>query len=335
MTSGRQSWRMGVDTGGTFTDGILWNEANGRVVTSKLLSTPDDPGRAVLAMVDRLLEAASEAGEGLSYLAHGTTVATNAVLQHQLAPCALVTTAGFRDMLEIARQVREDAFDVFAEKPPPLVPRHLCFEVTERLDAAGNAVVKLVPESVAEVACKIEAAGVSAVAVCLLHAYRNPVHERAVRDVLQAQLPGVAVSLSSDLSSEFREFPRACTTIINAGLMPEVSTYMRQLEETLAARRLSGSRLVMQSNGGISEFAESAGRPVFLIESGPAAGVVGAAHFAQALGEGDVISFDMGGTTAKVGMVQQGQPQRVQEFEIGLSANRSRGWNAGAAGIRS
>ncbi len=328
-----QSWRIGVDTGGTFTDGILWNEADGRIITAKLLSTPSDPGRAVLAMVDRLFAGVpAEAAQALSYLAHGTTVATNAVLQHQLAPCALITTSGFRDMLEIARQVREDAFDVFAEKPPPLVPRHLCFEVIERLDALGNAVIPLDLRGVERVAHEISATGVTAVAVCLLHAYRNPVHERAVRDALKQHLPGVAVSLSSDLSSEFREFQRACTTIINAGLMPEVSTYMRRLDEALAAKRLSGSRLVMQSNGGISEFSESAERPVFLIESGPAAGVVGATHFAHALGEADIISFDMGGTTAKVGLVQGGRPHRVQEFEIGVSANRSRGWNAGAAG---
>ena len=138
-----QSWRIGVDTGGTFTDGILWNERDGRIITAKLLSTPSDPGRAVLAMVDRLFASVSPgAAQALSYLAHGTTVATNAVLQHQLAPCALITTAGFRDMLEIARQVREDAFDVFFEKPPPLVPRHLCFEVVERMDAAFHATVR-------------------------------------------------------------------------------------------------------------------------------------------------------------------------------------------------
>lgn len=328
-----QSWRIGIDTGGTFTDGILWNEEDGRIVTAKLLSTPSDPGRAVLAMVDRLFAgAAPGAAQALSYLAHGTTVATNAVLQHQLAPCALITTAGFRDMLEIARQVREDAFDVFFEKPPPLVSRHFCFEVRERMDADGAPVTALDLTSVEDVARRVAATGVRAVAVCLLHAYRNPTHERAVRDVLHRLAPDVAVSLSSDLSSEFREFQRACTTIINAGLMPEVGTYMQRLDEELKAKRLSGSRLVMQSNGGISEFAESAERPVFLIEFGPAAGVVGAAHFAAALGEQDVISFDMGGTTAKVGLVQGGRPHRVQEFEIGVSANRSRGWNAGAAG---
>lgn len=329
----QRSWRIGVDTGGTFTDGILWNEQNGEVLTAKVLSTPDDPGRAVLATVARLLgERAAIDPDALSSLVHGTTAATNAVLQHQRAPCALVTTSGFRDLLEIARQVREDAFDVFAEKPPPLVPRSLCLEVTERLDAAGRIVTPLDPESVLQVAQRIAASGVRAVAVCLLHAYRNPQHEHAVGELLRARLPGVAVSLSSDLSSEFREFQRACTTIINASLIPEIGRYLRRLDESLAGRGVSGGRLVMQSNGGVSDFAESAERPVFLIESGPAAGVIGAAHFAAMLGVTNVISFDMGGTTAKVGLVQGGVPHRVQEFEIGLSANRARSWNAGAAG---
>ena len=329
----QQSWRMGIDTGGTFTDGILWNEADGQIVTAKILSTPDDPARAVLATVEQLLTRSARVDPGaLSWIVHGTTVATNAVLQHQRAPCALITTSGFRDLLEIARQVRDDAFDVFAQKPPPLVPRSLCFEVTERLDAMGEIVIPLDPSSVLRTARRIAASGVNAVAVCLLHAYRNPIHERAVGNLLREHLSGVSVSLSSDLSSEFREFQRACTTIINASLVPEVGGYLQRLDKALAASNLGGGRLVMQSNGGISEFSESAQRPVFLIESGPAAGVVGAAHFASALGEGDVISFDMGGTTAKVGLVQDGVPHRVQEFEIGTSANRSRSWNSGAAG---
>jgi N-methylhydantoinase A len=329
----RRSWRIGVDTGGTFTDGVLWSEDGGEIFTAKVLSTPDDPGRAVLATVAQLLARPAPIDPGLlSWVVHGTTVATNAVLQHRRAPCALVTTSGFRDLLEIARQVREDAFDVFFEKPPPLVPRSLCFEVTERLDAAGGVVTPLDPDSVAGVADAIAGSGVRAVAVCLLHAYRNPAHERAVGALLRARLPGIPVSLSSDLSSEFREFQRACTTIINASLVPEVGSYLQRLDGALVERGVRGGRLVMQSNGGISDFAESAERPVFLIESGPAAGVVAAGHFAEVLGERDIISFDMGGTTAKVGMVQGGVPHRVQEFEIGRSENRARSWNSGAAG---
>ncbi len=328
----RPSWRIGVDTGGTFTDAILWNEADGRLLSAKILSTPDDPSRAVFGVVDRLLQADGCDPGAVAYLVHGTTVATNAVLERRLAPAAFVTTRGFRDVLEIARQVRENAFDVFAEKPPALVPRHLCLEVDERLDASGAVVAPLDIGSVERVAEEIANAPVGAVAVCLLHSYRNPAHERAVAEVLRARLPGIAISLSSDLSSEFREFPRACTAIINAGLVPQVGAYLQRLDAGLERQGLAGARLVMQSNGGVSDFRESAEKPVFLIESGPTAGVVGAAHFASSLGEEHIISFDMGGTTAKVGLVQSGAPHRVQEFEIGLSANRARRWNAGAAG---
>ncbi len=327
------AWRIGVDTGGTFTDGIVWNEASGQVFTAKVLSTPEDPGRAFLSTIERMLRENGGIDAGsISYLVHGTTVATNAVLQRRLAPTAFITTCGFRDVLEIARQVRENAYDVFAEKPPALVPRYLCFEVVERLDAAGDVIVPLDLDSVTAVADELATVGVKAVAICLLHAYRNPAHERAVRDALRCRFPTLAISISSEMSSEFREFPRACTTIINAGLVPEVGPYLKALDDGLAAKGLAGGRLVMQSNGGVSDFGESADRPVFLIESGPAAGVVGAAHFAGSLGVSDIISFDMGGTTAKVGLVQDGVPHRVQEFEIGLSSNSARRWNAGAAG---
>ena len=262
----RPSWRIGVDTGGTFTDAILWNEADGRLLSAKILSTPDDPSRAVFGIVDRLLQADGCDPGAVAYLVHGTTVATNAVLERRLAPAAFVTTRGFRDVLEIARQVRENAFDVFAEKPPPLVPRHLCLEVDERLDASGAVVAPLDMGSVERVAEEIANAPVGAVAICLLHSYRNPAHERAVAEVLRARLPGIAISLSSDLSSEFREFPRACTAIINAGLVPEVGAYLQRLDAGLERQGLAGARLVMQSNGGVSDFRESAEKPVFLIE---------------------------------------------------------------------
>ena len=325
-------WRIGIDVGGTFTDGILWNGESGATYRTKVLTTPREPGIAVLEALDRLFADSGAAAGEVSYLVHGTTVATNAVLQHKLAATAFFTTRGFRDILEIARQVRADAYDVFAEKPPPLVRRTLCLEVDERLDADGGVVRPLDEASVEAAADRIAAAGVDAVAVCLLHAYRNPAHERRVAEILARRLNGAAIAVSSDLASEFREFPRACTTIINVGLMPEVRGYLGSIGDGLDRRGVSGARLVMQSNGGVTDFAVSAARPVFMIESGPAAGVVGAAHFAASLGEQDVIPFDMGGTTAKVGMVRDGEAHRVPEFEIGLDASRARAWNWGAAG---
>jgi N-methylhydantoinase A len=204
--------------------------------------------------------------------------------------------------------------------------------VVERLDAVGEVMTPLDENSVAAMIDQLTRAEVRAVAVCLLHAYRNPVHERRVAELVAARLPQVAVSLSSDLASEFREFPRACTAIVNAGLMPEVSSYLTALDRNLEGQGLAGSRLVMQSNGGIAEFSVGAERPVFLIESGPAAGVVGAAHLANLLGEPNIVSFDMGGTTAKLGLVQGGEPSRVHEFEIDIDSNHARQWFAGASG---
>jgi N-methylhydantoinase A len=331
MTTSRP-WRVGIDVGGTFTDGLLWNADSGATYASKVLSTPDDPGRAILTTFERLLQAAGAAGTAVSYLVHGTTVATNAVLQRRLARTAFVTTKGFGDLLEIARQVRSDPYDVFACKPEPLVERDMCFEVEERLDADGEVVVPLAEASLAALPARLKQVGIEAVAVCLLHGYRNPMHERRVAELLRRELPGVAVSVSSDLASEFREYPRACTTIVNVGLMPEVSGYLERFDAELGRRGVAGDRLIMQSNGGVANVPHSAGRPVFLLESGPAAGVVGAAHLAGVLGERNIISFDMGGTTAKLGLVQGGRPHRVHEFEVGTDANRSRTWFAGAAG---
>jgi N-methylhydantoinase A len=327
-----RGWRLGIDVGGTFTDGIAWNEDSGDVARVKVLSSPDDPGRAFLVAVERLMREGGIAGNAVSYLVHGTTVATNAVLQHRLGRVAFITTDGFRDLLEIGRQVRPDPYDVFAVKPPPLVPRRLCFEVAERIAADGSVIRPLCEDSVDRIVEQLRRSDIEAIAVCLLHAYRNPAHEQRVAERLGQAFPDLPISISSNLASEFREFPRACTAIINSGLIPTASRYLARLDDQLAERRITGTRLVMQSNGGSADFSHSARRPVFLIESGPAAGVVGAAHIARLLGEDNVISFDMGGTTAKVGLVQNGSPHRVQEFEVGAEVNRSRGWFAGASG---
>lgn len=327
-----RGWRIGIDVGGTFTDGLAWNEDSGAMARVKVLSSPDDPGRAFLLAIERLMREGGIDGHAVSYLVHGTTVATNAVLQRRLARVAFITTEGFRDLLEIGRQVRPDPYDVFAVKPPPLVPRHLCFEVEERIAADGSVVRPLCEASIDQMVAKLREHDVEALAVCLLHAYRNPAHEQRIADRLRQAFPDLPISISSDLASEFREFPRACTAIINSGLMPAASRYLARLDSQLAEHKIVGTRLVMQSNGGSADFSHSAQRPVFLIESGPAAGVVGAAHIAKLFAEDNVISFDMGGTTAKVGLVQNGTPYRVQEFEVGAEANRSRGWFGGASG---
>jgi N-methylhydantoinase A len=325
------SWRLGVDIGGTFTDGVLWNVATGQRASAKVLSTPDDLSAGLLAVVLRLLADADVAAPDVAYLAHGTTVATNAVLEGRLTPTAYVTTAGFRDVFEIARQVRPDPHDVFTQKPRPLVPRHLCFEVRERTSAQGEVLQALDEASVLEVAASVRATGVRAVAVCLLHAYVRPDHERQVAEMLREALPGVEVSASSDLVTEFREYPRACTVAINAGLVPTVATYLAGIEERLAEVGIAGDLHVMQSSGGVLSFDEARSKPVQILESGPAAGVMGAIHVGGLSGEHDLVSFDMGGTTAKVGLVREGRANMIAELEVG-EQNRSRTWFSGASG---
>ena len=189
-------WRIGVDVGGTFTDGLILNEATGGIAQVKVLSTPDDPSKAFLTAVSRLLAAAEVEGKSVSHIVHGTTVATNAVLQEQLADTVLVTTKGFRDLLEIARQVRSDPYDVFAEKPKRLVPRDLCFEVDERIAADGSVLVSLDESSVDRLIKNLLAVNPTSIAICLLHAYRNPVHERRVAEALRRAFPKAAVELA-------------------------------------------------------------------------------------------------------------------------------------------
>jgi N-methylhydantoinase A len=329
--STQRVWRIGVDIGGTFTDGILWNEVTGQRAVVKVLSTPDDLSRGFLAVVRHLLRENHVRAEDVAYLAHGTTVATNAVLERQLAPTGYVTTAGFRDVFEIARQVRPNPYDVFTEKPVPLVPRNLCLEVRERITAEGTVLVPLAEEDVDRVAEILADANVAAAAVCLLHAYANPEHELRVGELLSKRLPDLVVTLSSVLAPEFREYPRACTAAINAGLVPIAANYLRRIEEHLAAEGLTAELRVMQSNGGVLPFAQARETPIRILESGPAAGVMGAVHLGELRNDRNLISFDMGGTTAKVGLIRDGQPRMSQDFEVGAQA-QSRDWFTGAQG---
>jgi N-methylhydantoinase A len=324
-------WRIGVDIGGTFTDGILWNEVTGSRAEAKVPSTTDDLSIAFIEVVRRLLNENGVAPSEVGYLAHGTTIATNAVLEHKLVRTAFVTTAGFRDVFEIARQVRPDPHDVFTVKPPPLVPRHLCFEVRERMSAEGEVLVPLDEADVRRVAARIREAGVEAVAICLLHSYAAPAHERRVAGILRDELSGTLVSASSDLVTEFREYPRACTVAINAGLVPIVADYLDSIERQLKGLGFDGELRVMQSHGGVLALEEARVTPVHILESGPAAGVMGAVHVGELAKTLDLISFDMGGTTAKLGLVRGGEPSMTQEFEVG-EASRGRSWFTGASG---
>jgi N-methylhydantoinase A len=317
------TFRLGIDTGGTFTDATLINEASGEIATAKVPSTPADPSAGFLAAASRILSENAVPVPAVRYVVHGTTVATNAVIEGDIAPAGLLTTEGFRDILEIARQIRPSLYDLRFEKPRPLVPRHRCLEVPERLDAAGRVITPLDEEAVRAAARQLRAEGVQAIAVCFLHSYANPSHERRAGEIIREVFPEAMISLSSEVAPEFREYFRASTTVINAALRPVVAHYLQGIEEQLRAAGLTAELLVMQSSGGVFPFSAARERPVFMVESGPAAGVMAATYLGEALGYPNIISFDMGGTTAKAGLIQDGRPRVTKDYEVGAMAKAS------------
>ena len=326
-------YRIGVDIGGTFTDGTLVDSISGRVTTSKVLSTPYDPASGFISAVQKLLDLDdSVKPEAVEHVVHATTVATNAIIEGKTAKTAFVTTEGFRDMLEIARQIRPSLYDLQFEKPAPLVPRQLCFEVPERLDAKGQVVTPLDEAELDEVVDRIAESGVEAVAVCLLHSYRNGDHEQRIGKAIAAKLPNVIISLSSEVVPEFREYLRASTTVINSSVAPIVRTYLASISKKLHALNITSELLVMQSSGGVYPAAAASENPVFMVESGPAAGAVAAASLGTALGYPNVISFDMGGTTAKASLIRNGQPNITKDYSVGGAAQNGTGAFGGASG---
>ena len=253
----------------------------------------------------------------MTFVVHATTVATNAIIEGKIARSGFVTTDGFRDLLEIARQVRPTLYDTQFEKAKPLVPRDRAVVVGERLGPKGEVLRPLEDDSVRDAAAILRREGVESVAVCLLHAYVNPEHEQRVGEILAEELPGIPISLSSEVAPEFREYLRASTTVINAVIRPVVERYLQGIESRLAEAGVQAKLLVMQSSGGIFGSDAAAVRPVFMVESGPAAGVIASAHLGETLGRPDILSFDMGGTTAKVGLIQDGRPSVTKDYNVG------------------
>ncbi len=319
-----------MDIGGTFTDATLIDEATGAVFVSKSATTPRNLTLGFKNAANAVMRRASVMPGDIRYLVHATTVATNSIIEGKVAATAFITTSGFRDLLEIARQVRPTLYDLMFEKPRPLVPRHMCYEVTERLDASGNVLIPIDEDEVLRVAARIKEQGVEAIAVCFLHSYLNPVHEARAGEILAAELPGVRVSLSSHVAPEIREYVRASTTVINAIIQPTVSKYLRELEEDLRATGIPGELLVMQSSGGVFTFQAARQKPVFMVESGPAAGVIAANFVGNNLGYREIISFDMGGTTAKAGLIQNGRPRVTKDYEVGSVARSAVGGSRAA-----
>ncbi|MFB6122192.1 MAG: hydantoinase/oxoprolinase family protein [Haloferacaceae archaeon] len=311
--------RIGVDVGGTFTDVVAVHDGSIRV--HKTPSTPDAPERGVLDGLDESRAAGLDPG-AVSFFAHGTTVATNAVLERSWAETALVTTEGFRDALEIGRQTRPDLYDLHAEQPPPVVERDDRYEVPERLDGRGDVVDSLDEDAVRAVARELADTDVESVAVSLLFSFENAAHERRVRELLEADLD-CPVSLSSDVLPEMREYERTLATAVNAALEPVMGRYVGNLSDGIESAGVSADLRIMQSNGGLVTAAEARERPVNTLLSGPAAGVQGAAHVAGEAGMDDVVTMDMGGTSCDVSLVRGGDPvvsteQTVGEFPVGV-----------------
>jgi N-methylhydantoinase A len=308
--------RIAADIGGTFTDlAVLTPE--GRLATSKLPSTPANYADAVIAGITGLM---AELGAPLSWLEevlHGCTVATNAILEHKGAKTALLTTRGFRDVLELRRIRVPELYDPLYEKPAPLVPRRLRFEVEERLDPRGTVLVPLNVDDVMRAVALIRRHEVEAVAVCFLHSYANPAHEREVGAILRRELPECFVSVSVDVLPQKREYERTSTTVINAYVGPPVERYVRSMLDQLAATGVRARLMVMQSSGGILDAASVLAKPALITECGPAAGVVAAEHVARLSGYDSVITLDMGGTTAKASIIDRGRIIYADEYEVG------------------
>ncbi len=307
--------RLAVDIGGTFTDTVL-AESGGEVIATTKTATTSNPAQGALEGVRHVLV---ESGRGIAEVGgfiHGTTLATNALIERRGAEVASITTEGFRDILEIAYERRYSQYDINLEKPDLIVPRSRCFTVPERMSARGEVIRGLEESAVDGLVAQLDARGVEAVAICLLHAYANSAHERRLRDLIAERRPDLVVSLSSEVSPETREFERLCSTIANAYIQPLMSRYLADFARMMAEEGLSCPILMMTAGGGMTTLETAARFPVRLVESGPAGGAILAAGVAAQLGEREVLSFDMGGTTAKLCLIDGFQPQSARKFEI-------------------
>jgi N-methylhydantoinase A len=305
--------KMAIEVGGTFTD-LIWLDEAGEVRTHKLPSTPRDPS---IGVIDGLEQALSGKVADLSQLFHGSTVATNAILERKGCRAAFLTTRGFRDVLQLQRQLRPNVYAIACEKPEPLVPLSRSVEVAERLDASGKVVLPLDEKELLRLVDRlVTEEGAEAIAVCLLHAYRNPVHEERVRRLIEDRYPDLPVVLSTKVLPTFREYERASTTAMAAYLAPLVGRYLGHLEGHLARSARDSDLFIMQSSGGVLPSAGSRDRGVDMLNSGPAAGVIGAMRVAEVIGDKDVITLDVGGTSADICLIADGSPGVTAETEV-------------------
>jgi N-methylhydantoinase A len=313
--------RVASDVGGTFTDSIAYDEATRAITVSKVSTTPEDRALGTIAGLAKALALQRKSGAEVKYVGHGMTTATNAVIQRRGARTAFITNDGFRDLLLIGRQERPSLYDIRVTRPEPLVPRELCFTVRGRLDATGREIEPLSMEDLERAARTMEAAGVESVAICFLHSYANPAHERQARDFLQKSLDKTAVCASIDILAEFREYERASTCVLNAFLMPVMERYLGSLTTLLRDAGGLGIAaatpvMVMEASGGLMTVASARKKPVHTVLSGPAGGVVASAHVAELAGAAHIITMDIGGTSTDISVIRNGAPAITREAKL-------------------
>jgi N-methylhydantoinase A len=325
----RESVRIAVDIGGTFTDGLAVIAPGNRIWVGKTLTTPDDPGIAVTTvMADLLKQIAAARGEGqrpVTDVVHGTTLVTNTLIERKGARTGLVVTQGTRDVLTIAREIRYDLYDLNLEIPQPLVPEDKRVEAVERLDVSGAVVTQLTSAEVERVLDELEALNVEAVAVCLLHAYVNDVHEKQIAAAVKKRFPGLAISISSGIAREIREYERMSTTVANAYVQPLMTEYLNRLDQRVHDLAPGAPLKIMVSSGGFTSGTAAADTPILLLESGPAGGVLSALNTARNTGISEILAFDMGGTTAKACVAVGGEPLIAHSFECARVSRFKRG----------
>lgn len=317
-----RNFRVGVDIGGTFTD-IIFIGDDGTTFTKKVLSTPDDYARAIIAGIQEVVADHGLSASDIEEVVHGSTIVTNACIELTGAKIGVITTKGFRDVLEIGRGRMPVMYDLTWSKPVPLAPRYLRLEVDERINAKGEIIRPLDIEGAKAAIDKLVSLGVEAIAVCLFNSPKNPVHEQKIGELLRERAPQIYVSLSTEVMPLIKEYERTSETAVNAYVMPLVATYLRALRQELTEAGVAAPLYVMQSSGGMIAPEAAAERPVEIIECGPAAGVVGCAYLAQQQNIGNLITFDMGGTTTKSSIVEEGQYTRSPEYEVGGGIHRA------------
>lgn len=314
---GRASYRLGCDIGGTFTDFVLVNDETGELQINKCLTTPADPSDAVEQGIQELLERIPGFMPHIDEIIHGTTLVINAILERKGAKAGLITTKGFRDVLELGRELRYDAYDIFAEYPLPLIPRYLRHEVRERISSGGRMFVELDTEEVRSVLSNLLDLGIESLAVCLINSYENPIHEKKIKEIVNQEAPALSLSTSCEVLPQIREYERTCTTATNAYVKPITARYLQKLSSRLESLGFKGKLFIMLSSGGITSVETAREFPVRIIESGPTAAVIAAQHYGKMFQIKDIFCFDMGGTTAKSCLIQKGRAGLVSTFEVG------------------